>query len=773
MKKINTLMVLAASALLLAGCDDKGNSSDSSDIKGDDTSSVVPSDDSGSVTPSAGWSEKDKKLLSKYCGEILPYPTKMGDSVTVAEVVSTYGDKYLEVYAESAKLTITDYYKDLEAANWNVIYDYNNDAAQYDSYGYEYYEAIKVNGNVGYSIQYMYGEDDDGNGYNVIYCYNNLDVNLAANENWTAKDKYSLDATITAIPPMLKLGSNYEVYGYDDYCAIAYDDLAIDYTEENAEILKNAGWTLDTKLSAQYGLYILYTTASDGARLEATLYYDRGNHAQFDYAYEVYESVTWPTEFVALFKEVSGVSIPEFTADDISGYYFYQAKGEFIIYAKTEDENLVDTYATKLKDIGAYYDSSLEQYMDWNETYYVEAKESYDDEWNSIFKVTFAALAEPVDELLTSYPAEAINEFLERNDMGGVTVPTFPILNDYTVKDNIHAYYQDYDEVYAYLVAEITESYYWYGIDDPTDTEAIEALAAQMAYEYTSYTISVYDAPVGDMFDETVEATNEAFNYVADVLKESDFFKVSSSTYDLAYEDATGKVMIGLTLANDITTITFTYGTGNAHSEPKFLFDPSSVNIEAGETYQLNLVCEGLEGTIAYTSDNEKFTVDNNGLVTAAADATGEATITATITLKDTNEVMTATAIVTVSETWTAEKTAYAIASKFNNHFNLSEGDANYAAPVAEAEGYSLLLHSDEITTVSDAEDLFVSSLIPGSVFGDCSDGVWEEGTFDSGVAYEKLDYVAFNEDDTEVDFTVYAYSQDGAVYLKLVITEC
>ncbi len=774
MKKIKTLMILTASTLLLAGCGNKDNSSNNSDTKGDNTSSVVSSEDSGSTVPSADWSEKDKTLLNKYCGEVLPYPTKMGDSITLAEIADDYGVKYLEIYAKSKKLTITDYYQDLKEANWNVIYDYNNDAAQYDSYGNEYYEAVKVNGNVGYSVQYMYGEDSDGNGYNVIYCYNNLDVNLTTASNWTAQEKYAFDATVTNIPPMLKLGSEYEVYGYDDYCVIAYDNLAIDCTLDNVDILKNAGWTIDTKLSSLNGLYILSKTATDGTTLEATLYYNGGNYVMFDYVYQVYESVTWPTEFVAHFAEVSGVTIPEFSASDIKSYSFYQAKGEFVIYAETEDEDLIDNYEAKLKNMGAYYDSGLQQYLDWNETYYVKTKEDRDDDGNSIFQVSFAALSEPVDELLNSYPEEAVNEFLERNNMGGVVVPTFPSLINYTTKDKIHGYYQDYDEVYADAVQEITENYYWYGIDDPTDTEAIEALAAKMALEYTSYTISIYDAPVSDPFDEEAEATNEAFNYIADTLKDSDFFKVADGSYNLAYEDATGKVMIGVTLANEITTITFTYGTGKTHSEPKFVFDPNSVSVDAGDSIQLNLICEGVEGTIVYTSDNEKFTVDNNGLVTAASDATGEATITATITIKDTNETMTATAIVTVNETWTAQKTADAIASKFNDHFDLSEGDDDYAAPAVDQEGvYSLSLHSNEITTVTDAEDLFVTYLIPGSVFGDCNEGVWEEGTFDNGIAYESLDYVAYNEDDTEVDFTVYAYSQDGAIYLKLEITEC
>ncbi len=766
MEKFKKIMVLAVSALLLAGCGESSSEDNSSDSSSDDSAPLT-----------VDWSADDKALLERYCGEVLPYPASIGSNVNVVEIEDEYSGNYLQIYAKSSVFTIADYYKDLEKASWNVVKNYNGGAVQIDSYGAEYYEAVKVSGDKGYDIQYSYAEDSAGNKYNLIACYNDLGVETTNATNWTNTEIETFGEAIGAVPTMLKLGSEYAVYS-DNYAAVVYDDLAIDYTLENVEALKQNGWALDEENSTQSGCYILTAETPDGGKIGATLYYSAGNYAVFECLYDVYESLTWPSEFVATFEKVSGTSIPEFHADDIEKYYYFIARGEFNIYAYTESESVSDDYTAKIKNIGGIYDAMMQQYMDWDQTWYAEIKETTDSNYNSIFQVTFAALAEPVDEILSSYPTDAINEFLTRNDMADVEIPPFEYLIDYSGKDTAHAYYIDYEDAYSYAYQEVSEDCNYYNIDDPTDVEAIKAVAEKLATENTIYTISVYDKAVASDWDEEAEPTNEAYDYLASALSDSNWVRVSGDSYDLAYEDPTGKVMIGLKLANDVTSVTFTHGSGKEHKEVKFAFYENNLTIEAGGTCQLQLICEGVTGTVEYSSDNDKFTVDDNGLVTAAEDASGEATITASILPDGATEPLVATAIVSVDEIWTPQKAAETIASKFNAYFDLTASDDNYATANANGDdSYSLTMHSDSITTIEAAETLFTFELIPGSTFGDIYDGEWQDGSFDegdlNGTTNKYLDYVAYNNDDTEVDFTVFVYTVEGNVYIKVNVVWC
>ena len=774
MDKRKTLLILAFSALLLGGCAGKESPAVSSSPEGGSASLIEGSsgDSSGSSADEAGasWSEEAKALLQEYCGEVLPYPEGfLGDEVHVKEEEDSEGVEYLQIYVEGDELYIEDYHEQLSEANWEIVRDYNGKVGQVDSEGYTYYEAVKDNGGVGYDIQYFLYEDSyyQSGTYNLIECYNSLASGRSEDEGFSASAKKTFESTIAKVPPMLELGEDYLVYSYSDDVSFIRDTLADNNASDNAKRLEDDGWKLEKELSEKNGSYILSSSANDGGAIYASLYYFRGNYVCFSYSYEESESSSWPSSFVGDFEGKAGISLPEFGDAGTKEYHYYAKKGVFVIYASVEDDSAKSDYASSLESLGAVYDSSTFYYSDWEEKWFVKPEMKVDDETgDDLFMVSFGVLGEPYDELLSAWPGDKIDSFLASNDLGGVEVPSFDDLLSYSGKSVLRVSERGFGECYEEALTEVSLDPSSYGIDGGKGKKAIEEAAKDLAKSRAGICVKAYDG-----------GEAKAYAYLLSSLKQAGWARVRNTPFDLAYEDPEGKVLLGLTHGKGVTSVTFTYGSSEAH-EAAFYFDPSSVCIEAGESLQLELFCDIYKGEIAFSSSDGsgRISVDQSGLVKASSDATGEAVITAILTPQGSEEKIEAECIVTVNEIWDAEKTGEAICSLYNGYFNLDEGDEGFAKAEAQSDGiYLLTLKPSGFTSLAQGEELVTKRLIPSSVFGNTSEGEWQKGSLEgSQTACERLDYIAYNEDGSEVDMSVLAYfDDDGAVTLRFVISDC
>lgn len=769
------LLVLAASMLLLASCNENtpSDASSSSEPEEPSSSSVTPVGDD--------WSEADKTLLKKYCGEVLLYPYGFSAKPTVKELTDSNGDKYLQIASASSSFSIADYQYDLINTGWNGVYDYNGNIAQSDSNGTTYYEFGKVSedGNVGYNLTYYFAKSNN-KGYNVIQCYNDLDAKADTKTEWSETEKSVFNTYISILPAKLKLSVTNGVYAQDEDVVIVQDLSAVNYVEDNVNILKSDGWTLNDKMSKEYTTYVLEKKTQEGATVYASVYYFSGNTISFSYYANIQTSESWPSAFVASFEFASGFSIPQFPDSSITKYYYYEKAGISYIYAYVEDFYIESSYSNLVENKGGLYDGSYQWYTNWEETWFLSAYSSWDSTtYDDIFTISFGLLDEPYDEMVTSYPTTKINLFLSENDLDGITIPTFDF-SSHTSKSTLKVVPYTYKEAYQDAYEEIENSPDWYDIKEG-DYAAYAAKAAELAKQNVNIAVKVFDPEIA-LDAEGNKTVHKAYEYAYSVLSKYGWAKVTSYAYDAAYEDPTGTILVGITLANGVTTVTYAPGSKQAH-EPAFYFEATNCSIAAGGTYQTLLVCDMLKGDVTYTSSNSKFTVDSNGLVTASSDAQpGEGTtITATILADGETSERTATAYVSVAEYYTFDTAIQKVADLFNAYFNLSEGDEGYATPkkvdVPQDDGstftyYRVEMKPTGVTTVDDGCSFASTNLIP-SGFNDINDGSWTKATFgDEDIPGKMLDYVCYNDDEegsvVQLGYEVYTDPTDNKIIIAV-----
>ncbi len=761
------LLILSASALLLTSCQ-AGTSTESSVSKetsaSESTSAAEFSEDNREK-----WDEEEKALLIKYCGEVLPYPDGFLSYVFLNEVVDDEDTPYLEIVNYAEVFTIDDYYKDLEKDGWTGIRDYNGDIAQTDSNGTPYYELthISPDGKKGYDLTYYFRSSSyTSESCNVIQCYNDMDVDTDSSSEWKKSTKEGFEKTLTIIPAKLKLGISNETYASTEDNFVAYDTCVRDFTKDNVKILQDDGWVLDEEKSKKYCSWVLAKDATDGAPVYASVYYFFGNRISFSYYYEVRESTTWPSDFVSSFEKSTGFTIPEFGADDIKKYYYCIKKGVNYIYADTDDD-LTSDYGDLMGETTAVFDNYYRWYTDWSETWYLKAEMTTDyANYERAFRISFATLEEPYDDLTTGWPSEKIGAFLSDNKLNGISIPSFDF-SSCSVYKTCRVETTNYDDIYEKIYEGIVDDPDYYDIDDATDENEIAAKAEDLAKESTKISIKIFDSET--TLDKVGNQIHKAYEYFLSSFKKMGWAKVGSYTYDVAYEDSTGAVLIGLSQYFDVTTVTITFGSGTKHFAD-FRFEYDEASVQPGGSCALSLICDLLVGDIKYTSDSDKFTVDSNGVVSASKDAVpGEsATITATILAEGETSPRTATIKVSIPSPYDSKSGIEAVASMYNNYFKLTSADACYAVPKANEDGsYTLTLHPVSLPSVSEAESFIAKHLIPDG-YGNACDDQWNEDTFDDGGTYETTNYIVCNDDEEgtmfQLTFKVYAYSKDGTI---------
>lgn len=750
MKKFLNLLVLAStSVLMLSGCNENKE---------------TPVDPDPEEETRGEWSDEAKTLLTKYCGEVIPFPVGFKGDVTVKEETDTEDVKFLQIINESSEFTLDNYYKDLQKAGWTGITDYEGNLNQTDPNGTKYYEFTNIsNDNTkGYDITYYFGESEENNTkYNVIQCYNDLSTTTEDKSSWTDDEKAMFNQTITFVPAKIKLGLDSTVYASTEDFIYAYDTCAINLTLENVEILKNDGWTLNKDLSKENKAYILTKDATDGAIVYAKVYYFSRNYVTFSYEAEVKVSDTWPSAFVSSFETKYNFTIPVFEDFSIDEYYYYTKNGVSYIYGYTDSNDIYSDYLSSMDDTTAVFDNINRLYTDWGENWYIKPEETKDfTTYENIFRISFAPLANPIDDIVTSYPTERINTFISTNDLGNVTVPTFDF-STYSAYNTYRLETVNYKDAYKNAYADIKKNPDDYWIDDPNDEDEIAAKAEEVAKENTLLSIKVYDKK-----DEST-SSNKVYDYLEEALKKIGWSRVNSYSYNIAYEDPTGSVLLGVSQINDVTTLTFTYGSGTTH-EPAFYFATKNYSIEIGGTKKLNLVCDMLSGTITYTSSNSKFTVDENGVVTASSDAKAgdSTTITASILADGETVARTDTCSISIPMIYTPANTASKVAELYNTYFNLGSSDTGYATPDSNN---SFTVYPNGITSTSDLKSIVMANLIPND-FGNGDEEEWYTDSSDDLGDYEYMEYVAYNEDDTAVLLTFKVFtSQSGSIGLVVV----
>ncbi len=746
MKKIKTLLILAFSTLLLAGCGTPESSSTPSVDSSESSSSIE--EDSSSLL-GEDWNEKAKTLLKKYCGETLPYPRGFSGEVTIDEIIDEEdGSSYLQIYNPSKELSISDYYLDLEKIGWTCIRDYSGEAAQKTSNGTEYFEltSISKDKKIGYDITYFY---NDTYKVSVIQCYNDKNVSLDTKTSWSELEENLFLDTLTISPSKLKTGDDFEVYATSEDDVTIHDTYYEDLSEENVAMLEKDGWVLDAKMSKENNSFVLSKKSTYGTPVYVSLYYFSGNYINFSYYYDVYQSNSWPNEFVSSFESSTGFDIPQIDGDT---YYYYTKKGAQYIYVYSDDSYIASDYEDTLRESNAIFDNEKRWFTDWEENWYLKDEMTLEtNTYESIFRISFSTLEEPYDDILTSYPSDKISSFMSNNNMEGIEVPSF----DLTSYGSLRVSVNDYSDAYKEAYKEVSSDPEYYNIEDPTNEEEIKAVVEGIAKENTKVTIKIRDTK-----------SNKAYEYLKSSFKMMGWAYVSTFTYDVAYEDATGKALLGLTKSNGITTISITYGSGKAHT-PAFYFLTPNVSLNSDSTYDLDLRCDLLKGEVRYSSDNEKFKVDSNGHVTLSEDVMDgdSARISARILAEGEEVERVATCTITVTDNYDYEKAINASANLYNTYFNLSENDEGYAIPSKKSEElYEFSVYPSSIKNLDEAKTLILEHLIPNGFMDNC-DGEWTEDESSASI-----DYVFFNEegfDDIQMTFEAFLKS-DNTLGIKV-----
>ncbi len=598
-----SVLALLGFALGLSSCKEEG-------ISSSDFSSVEKPD--GHFDK---WTDRDLLLMNQYCGGALPYsfPSKPSVSIQYDSNSDTY---YLELVYIDSSFSMKDYYKELAKFDWNVITTYSGEAVQTNTSGIEYVETTKGNedsGNGYDMIYYFYPEekDDDGNvtgGDNIIRVYSDLYALASKDTSWDEDTLDTIGYVTTTTLPFINMGEVYAAYAGDYDALQIYDKYYKNITADYAKLLIADGFTLNEKDSKTYDAYILNKVLADGSEIDALLYYNSGNNFNFYYTAKVTTSSSWPTDVVNEIKEKTGETLPKFDIAE-GGKYNYYKKG-----------NIYFLYTTDLSDDFDYDDYALNQLQNpkllWNEKISFTSYDMMDDDYETIGYRVVVSVTGPTSTFVSSYPTDVVNNTL--TNLLGITDVNYPSFDStkipntgkqmkYTIKGEDY-----YNAAYKYYYEDIVTYPFFYGLDEDATLEEAKALASKLAKAEEGITISILDV---DM---------QAYDSYEEALYKAGWFEYYDDYNNTVFEDPTGKLAITLSGYSDlsfdkigVTTFFFHTGSGNTHEE-FFSFQEEEVEIAVGGEKQLSVTKKMLPYDVTYSSSDETggISVDSKGNVT-------------------------------------------------------------------------------------------------------------------------------------------------------------
>ena len=617
MKKTQKLILLLSTTLLLSGC---GNNASS-------TSSSSETSGSSSISYVSSWTDEIQELLKTYCGDVLPFPTNgLVGKVGIYEGMDYYGRNCLQLNDASSSFTLKSIHweYDLVDAGWTIQKDSNGNSYK-DAYSDGgYLELTKVSGSpsVGYRLLVSF---DSETGCNLITCYNELETELSSNTDFDEIEKSCIEYSLLTSLPFGVWGTDYyvatnEYYSafFDENTVLVQDQLAINNQEEIVEALEDDGFSINSYYTKLSGLYVLNKELSDNkdevfANIQVLVYYNGGNNLQATYIPTVTESETWPAEFLSEVETLSGVSVPTWEGETVTGYGYYKKHDTYYVTVGTSESVSFD-YCWALEDEGFYCDrDDVFLYSDWHENIQIKVNETEDESTGSAVMTLGIKATTTSNTFVDSFPSDVITSFLESQD---ISVIPFGLTETGT---DMYRYSVtlDYDARYTYWVNYL---HAWYkAMDMEMSDEDIEELAAEAALADLGVEVEVVD-DFGEYADELCEKFYEA-----------GWHREEYGNNGYKFEDPNGELSVIITNeTNYITYVKVGLGSGLKH-EPVFGFNSSEVwGRPEGQLYlSYYLDVDMLPYEISYTtSDANVATVDESGTVTIASNAENGSSVT-------------------------------------------------------------------------------------------------------------------------------------------------
>ncbi len=656
MKKTQKLILLLSTTLLLSGC---GNNAST-------TSSSSETSGSSSISYVSSWTDEIQELLKTYCGEVLPFPTNaLVGEVGIYEGSDYYGRNCLQLNDASSSFTLKSIHweYDLVDAGWTIQKDSNGNSYKdaYTDGGYLELTKVSNSPSVGYRLLVSY---DSETGCNLITCYNELETELSSNTDFDEDEKDCIEYSLLTSLPYATWGKDYYVatnkyYAafFDENTVLVQDELAINNQEEIVEALEDDGFTVNSYYTKASGLYVLNKDLSNDedevfANIQVLVYYNGGNNLQATYIPTVTESETWPAEFLSEVETTSGVSVPTWEGETVTGYGYYKKHDTYYVTVGATESVSFD-YCWALEDEGFYCDrDDAFLYSDWHENLQIKVNETEDESTGSAVMTLAVKATTTSNTFVDSFPSDVITSFLESQDISVVPfglTETGTDMYRYTVT-------LDYDARYTYWVNYLHAWYKAMGME--MSDEEIAALADEAALNDLGVEIEVVD-DFGEYADELCEKFYEA-----------GWHKETLMNNSYKFEDPNGELSVTISNGtNYITNVKVGLGSGAKH-EPVFGFNQSEVwGRPEGQLYLSSyLDVDMLPYEISYTTSDESVaTVDENGIVTLSSDATDgdSATIKASLTT-DKGKVYESSITVKVT-TYTKDKLISGLSSKFKD----------------------------------------------------------------------------------------------------------
>lgn len=718
MKKTILFVTLLTLVGTLSGC---ANETSSENVSSEDSSSFdISSEGSNSSISSLDlWTGKQKVLLKRYCGSILPYPEKYvtGEITLNEQYDSSTGRKYLLILNEANSFTLKEYYNQLEESGWTTISSYNGDKVQTRS-NTEYVELTKnsADGEKGYEMMYYFASDNTSS-YNCILCYNYFSSSSRNDTTWSDDDLTVIDYVTTTTLPYIALGEDYTITSVTENQLYMYDFYTKDLSKEYVDILVKGGNKLDDETSKEYNAYYLSKTFDNGIKIEILMQYFSGNNFYVYFTPNIVEYSSWPSEVTKPVEEKSGISIPEFSIKEGGKYKTYNKHGVYYIYT--------DDYDTEF-DYYAYIDKTRSELFCWEETLSFSAYILRDDDENNTGFVIYFSETTPTRTFVSSWPEDDIAKGAEDSlnvtdvDIPSLDLSSFSLLKDMKYETKTQ---KDYDACYAYYLQALTAAY-----GGTYSDEQIAILAKDYADSEISVgvTLFAYDSKCDTQIDYVTRyKVNEAYK---EALYNAGWYKDPESWGNI-FEDPTGQIKITIinTPSSDIslTKISITKGSGEVH-QPTFKFAKDSYEMGIEGKLTLSLETNMVPYEISYSSSDGEgnINVDSKGVVTTTANVKDgdTATITASYTDKDGVSHSTSCLIRIVSK-WTYKKSLDEVqallANKGYSDF-IREDLINVSKKVI---GEKLTVDLGDSITKEEAKSMIKDELVPGEFHS----SLWEK----------------------------------------------
>ena len=788
MKKTKKLLILAVAALTLGtafSCNGttpiepdtpvEPDDPDDPDTPEDPDDPDTPEDPDTPDTPDdeepdefKKWTNEQKELMKKYCGGILPYPEQYVGNLFGGEYLDSNNDPCFVLYTGSFKFQMKEYYNDLEKYGWTTITSYKGDKVQKslnsDGTYTEYVELTKNSddGTVGCELMYYFLEEEKTT---YLVCYNNFTASSRTETNWTAEDDKVINYVTTTTIPYIATGKDYGIYAENENEVDIFDYYTKDLSKDYVDILSSNGYVLNDELSETNDAYVLSKTLDNGAIIDIAIKYFKGNNFYVYYTPNAIEYTEWPENVFASVESASGVKIPEFTVAEGGTYKMYEKHGRYYLYTLNYDYGF---------DYEGYIENVRSALFNWEETLDITAYILTDDDYNNVgFYVSFEA-SEPTSTFVSSWPSDAINDLLNNSfKVNGVDVPSLDLAKFGLEKDSKYTVttQEEYDEVYAYYLAQLTEEYK--NADDYSE-EAV----AELAKYYTDnsltvgMTIGIYDK--GLKSDDYIVRyqVNEAY---IEALYRAGWYKDPNTYNGETYEDPTGQVAINVqdysygSIDEGYTRIRITKGSGEAHT-PVFEFEKETYDVYiGGYTVNVNLQTSMIPYDIKYTSSDPNVVVDENGEVKAleGAVADSEVTIEASYTDKD-GVVHSTSCIVVVKQAKTFRDSIQDVKDllKAKGYTNYQTKDFSWPDD-EEPYATGLLVNFGSSLTFDEVKEMAEHELVPNYFDSDWWEPVYEDEDDEDDLDDEDddLDDESLIKDDKlsfETNYRVFGLEEDG-----------